>query len=128
MAEDLITLDGRTFFHTDADGDVEASEAKGYFYEDVRHLSHWALRLDEQELQCLQSACVDYYSARIVLAPDGDQPRVTVTRDRFVTEGVHEDIVVTNHSPKPQQVKLELTFDADFADISDARRTSRSPG
>ena len=126
MAEDLITLDGRTFFFTDADGDVEAREAKGYFFDDVRHISRWALRLNEDELQCLQSSAVDYYSARIVLASTGEQPRITVTRDRFVTEGVHEDLEVVNHSQERQQFKLELTFDADFADITEARRGSNA--
>jgi glycogen debranching enzyme len=126
--EDLITLDGRTFFHTDGNGDVEASEAKGYFYRDVRHLSRWVIRLDERELQCLNSTAVDYYSARIVLAPPGEQPLLTLMRDRFVTEGVHEDLIVTNHSEEPQQVKLELTFDADFADITEARRARPKQG
>jgi glycogen debranching enzyme len=125
MAEDLITLDGRTFFYSDADGDVEAREAKGYFFDDVRHISRWTLRLDEEKLQCLQSAAVDYYSARIMLAPGGDQPRLTVTRDRFVTDGVHEDLEVINHSRERQQFKLELTFDADFADIMEARNGSK---
>ena len=126
--DDLITLDGRTFFHTDGNGNVEATEAKGYFYRDVRHLSRWIVRLDERDLQCLTSTAVDYYSARIVLAPPGEQPRVTVTRDRFVTEGVHEDLIVKNHSDEPQQVKLELLFDADFADITEARQTKPQAG
>jgi glycogen debranching enzyme len=125
MPEDLITLDGRTFFYTDADGDVEAREAKGYFFDDVRHVSRWTLRLNEEELQCLQSSAVDYYSARIVLAAKGEQPRLTVTRDRFVTDGVHEDLDVINHSRERQQFKLELTFDADFADIAEARSGSK---
>ena len=126
--DDLITLDGRTFFHTDGNGDVEASESKGYFYRDVRHLSRWVVRLNEGELQCLDSTAVDYYSARIVLAPPGEQPRLTLTRERFVTEGVHEDLIVTNHSEHPQQVKIELKFDADFADITEARRTQAGHG
>ena len=46
----LITLDGCTFFYTDVTGDVDAREAKGYFFEDVRHLSRWQLLLDEQPL------------------------------------------------------------------------------
>src|SRR5919197_2254577 len=113
----LIALDGCTFFYTDDTGDVEAPEAKGYFFEDVRHLSRWQLLLDEQPLECLASRPVDYYSARMVCAPPGEQPPVTVRRDRFVTDGAHEDIVVTNHRAEPVEVKLELKFGADFADI-----------
>jgi len=39
VAEDLIILDGCTFMYSDESGDVEAHDAEGFFYEDVRHLS-----------------------------------------------------------------------------------------
>jgi len=124
--DDLITLDGCTFFYTDSTGDVDAREAKGYFFEDVRHLSRWQLLLDEQPLDCLASRPVDYYSARMVCAPPGEQPAVTVRRDRFVTDGVHEDVIVTNHRAEPVEVKLELRFGADFADILEAQQSGES--
>jgi glycogen debranching enzyme len=123
---DLITLDGCTFFYTDATGDVDAREAKGYFFEDVRHLSRWQLLLDEQPLECLASRPVDYYSARMVGAPPGEQPPLTVRRDRFVTDGVHEDVIVRNHLAEPLHVKLELHFGADFADILEAQQGGES--
>src|ERR671936_728790 len=96
---DLIILDGCTFFYSDANGDVEAQEAEGLFYEDVRHLSRWLVRVDGHELAPLTSRRVDYYSARIVCKPDNasdDRPPLSVRRDRFVTDGVHEDVVVEN--------------------------------
>jgi glycogen debranching enzyme len=122
----LVTLDGCTFFYTDDSGDVDAHEAKGYFFEDVRHLSRWQLFLDEQPLECLASRPVDYYSARVVGAPPGEQPSVTVRRDRFVTDGVHEDLIVRNHLAEPTHVKLELHFGADFADILEAQQGGAS--
>src|SRR5919197_1366735 len=124
----LITLDGCTFFYTDDTGDVEAPEAKGYFFEDVRHLSRWQLLLDEQPLECLASRPVDYYSARMVCAPPGEQPPLTVRRDRFVTDGVHEDLIVTNHLAEPLHLKLELHFGADFADILEAQQGESGDG
>ena len=124
---DLLTLDGTTLFYTDATGDVDAREAKGYFFQDVRHLSRWQLLLDEQPLECLASRPVDYYSARMVCAPAAEQPSVSVRRDRFVTDGVHEDLIVTNHRAEPIEVKLELHFGADFADILEAQQGGESP-
>jgi glycogen debranching enzyme len=124
---DLLVLDGCTFFYTDATGDVHAREAKGYFFEDVRHLSRWQLLLDEQPLECLASRSVDYFSARMVCAPPGQQPPVTVRRDRFVTDGVHEDVIVRNHCAEPIEVKLELHFGADFADVLEAQQGGESP-
>src|SRR3954447_26110006 len=43
---DLIILDGCTFFYSSENGDVEAEDAEGLFYRDVRHLSHWDVRVD----------------------------------------------------------------------------------
>src|SRR3954453_9631791 len=98
VGDGLIILDGCTFFSTGEDGDVEAQDAEGLFYQDVRHLSRWHLRVDGQPVEPLSSRRVDYYSARIVGVPgeNGDDPAVSVRRDRFVTEGMHEDVVVEN--------------------------------
>ena len=84
-AGDLIILDGGTFWYTDANGDVEAREHEGFFYEDVRHLSSWHLRLDGQKLEPLTSRAVDYYSARSVCkskAAGDDAIPISVRRDR----------------------------------------------
>src|SRR5918911_1713388 len=118
---DLIVLDGSTFFFSDVRGDVEAEEAEGYFHDDVRHLSRWLLSVEGEELQAITSRTVDYYSARIVLAPAAQNPQFSVRRDRFVTEGVHEDVVVENHHAEPLRLSLELGFAADFADIMEAQ-------
>src|SRR3954451_11814792 len=97
MNDKLIILDGCTFMYSDGCGDVEAQDAEGLFYQDVRHLSRWLLRVDEMPLEPLTSRRVDYYSARVVGArQDGDAPPVSVRRDRFVTEGMHEDVVLEN--------------------------------
>jgi len=122
-AGDLIILDGGTFWYTDANGDVEAREHEGFFYEDVRHLSSWHLRLDGQKLEPLTSRAVDYYSARIVCkskAAGDDAIPISVRRDRFVTEGAHEDIVLENLQDEPRDVRLELAYGSDFADLMEA--------
>jgi hypothetical protein len=104
MNHDLIILDGCTFMYSDGCGDVEAKEAEGFFYEDVRHLSRWLLRVEGEPLVPLTSRRVDHYSARIVGArQDGDAPPVSVLRDRFVTEGMHEDVVL----PEPSRQALQ---------------------
>ena len=128
---DLIILDGCTFFYSGENGDVEAHDAEGLFYQDVRHLSRWLVRLNGHELDPMTSRRVDYYSARIVsktTADDGDAPPVSVRRDRFVTEGAHEDIVLENLSQKPQSVVLEVTYGSDFADVMEAQAGGNGEG
>jgi glycogen debranching enzyme len=129
---DLIILDGCTFFYSDERGDADAQDADGFFYHDVRHLSRWDVRLDGKLVEPLTSRRVDYYSARVVGTPphDGDAPPVSIRRDRFVTEGAHEDVVLQNLTDDPHDVKLELHYGTDFADVMEAQeggnRTGRS--
>ena len=125
---DLIILDGTTFFFSEPSGDVQATDADGYFYDDVRHLSVWQLLVDGESLPAVTSAPVDYYSARVVLAPRSADAGFSVRRDRFVTEGVHEDIVVSNLQHRERRLMLELRFDADFADILEVRGGGTTSG
>ena len=118
---DLTILDGATFFYSEASGDVDADRHEGFFHEDVRHLSLWQVLLDGKPVDPLTGTTVDYYSARIVGRASDGKP-VTVRRDRFVTNGFHEDLIVENHSDEPQRVRLEVRFDSDFADVMDAQQ------
>ena len=47
----LIILDGCTFMYSDPAGDVEADEAEGFFYQDVRHLSSWRVLVDGRPVE-----------------------------------------------------------------------------
>ncbi|HEX9381283.1 MAG TPA: glycogen debranching N-terminal domain-containing protein, partial [Gaiellaceae bacterium] len=120
---DLIILDGGTFCYTDENGDVEAQKHEGFFFRDVRHLSRWQLRVDGQKIQPLTSRRVDYYSARVVGTPESQtkERKVSVRRDRFVSEGLHEDVVVENLKAEPQDVTVELAYGSDFADVMEAQ-------
>src|SRR5438874_4131145 len=123
MEDRLIIVDGATFVFSDRNGDVDADKPEGFFYEDVRHLSRWCLTLDGKPLAALTSRVVDHFSARFVGAKEGEQePTLSVRRDRFVADGLHEDIVVTNHAAEEQSVRLELSFGSDFADVLEAQQ------
>jgi glycogen debranching enzyme len=123
LQDDLIILDGCTFFYSDGRGDVDAKGPEGLFYRDVRHLSRWLLRVDGEVVETLSSRRVDYFSARVVgAAPHvDDAPPVAVRRDRFVTEGTYEEIRLENLTSSPQSLRLELEFASDFADIMEAQ-------
>ena len=123
MEDRLIIVDGATFVFSSRNGDIAADRPEGFFFEDVRHISRWCLTVDGKPLDALTSRVVDHFSARFVGAVEGEQePTLSVKRDRFVAEGLHEDIVVTNHAAEPQSVRLELSFGSDFADILEAQQ------
>ena len=124
MAADLVLVDGTTFFASEQTGDVEARGHEGFFFEDVRHLSRWRLLLDGSPLTELTGRAVDHFSGRMVSAPEGGDPEVSVRRDRFVTDGFHEDVVVSYHGDRPRTLRLELCFGSDFADVMEAQEQS----
>ncbi len=127
---DLIILDGCTFFFSDEKGDADAQDTDGFFYHDVRHLSRWHVRVDGKPIEPLTSRRVDYFSARIVGTPEGegDSAPICVRRDRFVTEGAHEDVVLENLTEDTQRLKLELHYGTDFADVMEAQDGGNAKG
>src|SRR2546425_4654330 len=133
MADELTVLDGNTFFVSDRAGDVEAGEtANGVFHADMRHLSNWQLLVDGRPVHVLTSRTVDYYSASVfgtlASVSVGENPPISVRRDRFVAGGVHEDVTVQNHSDRPQTVVIEVEYGADFADLFEVKDRKPKPG
>jgi glycogen debranching enzyme len=126
MAGGLTVLDGNTFFVSDAAGDVEPGEdANGFFHADMRQLSTWRLLVNGRPVHVLTSRTVDYYSAAIFATTDnvgiGENPPISIRRDRFVARGVHEDVIIQNHSDRPQTVTVEIEYGADFADLFEVK-------
>lgn len=126
MAGNLTVLDGNTFFVSDAAGDVEPGEdANGFFHADMRQLSTWRLLLNGHPVHVLTSRTVDYYSASIFATlasvSVGENPPISIRRDRFVARGVHEDVTVQNHSDRPQTVTIEVEYGSDFADVFEVK-------
>jgi glycogen debranching enzyme len=130
MAADLIVLDGSTFFVSRASGDLEPGDtADGFFREDMRHLSTWQLLVEGAPIRVLTSRTVDYYSATIFgtlgSARVGENPPVSIRRDRFIAGGVYEDLTFENHSERERTLKVEVRFAADFADLFEVK--ARAP-
>jgi len=128
--KNLTVLDGSTFFVSDPSGDVEAEHADGFFHVDMRHLSTWRLLVDGESPRTLSSETVDYYSARVIggVSRDGEDATTVVRRERFVSGGVHEDVMLENLSDGPQRVELVLEFASDFGDILECHERPKKRG
>jgi glycogen debranching enzyme len=121
--KDLILFDGPSFFISGLNGDVaDAEEAEGYFHDDVRYLSRWLVEVDGERLEGITARAVDYCAGRVHAVPSRERPRYSIRRDRFVSEGVHEDLVVTSHCAEEQPLTLVICFASDFADVADAQK------
>ncbi len=132
MAEELIVLDGSSFFVSQLSGDVDtgiaAERVEGLFHSDVRHLSRWTLLVDGQPISVLTTRNVDYYSARVVGTPIRRGASLTVRRERIVADGVHEDVWVENHTEAAVDVELRMCFGADFADLLEVKNRRAKQG
>ncbi|MEP7046686.1 MAG: glycogen debranching N-terminal domain-containing protein [Ilumatobacteraceae bacterium] len=128
MSGDTVTiLDGSTFLVCGRRGDIEvgADQPHGLFFRDTRFLSLWRLTLDGAPLKVLSTDDVDYFSSQFFLVPVTGSiyrnPSLSVIRQRSVGDGLHEDLVVLNHSSDEIVVELRVDADADFADILEVK-------
>ncbi len=123
-------MDGTTFFLANEDADVEAVRAEGFFHADMRHLSRWRLEVAGAPPRVLTSGNVDYYSTRAAGAAgeDSEAPPLSVMRERFVSGGVHEDIVLGNLTEERLEVEVVVEFASDFGDILECRTRPEKRG
>ncbi len=116
----LTILGGSTFCICDERGDIDG-ETHGLFADDTRFLSLLRLTLNGAKPLLLSSGRVDYFSAAFYLrnptAGGLPQDSISVTRNRFVGEGMQDVIVVQNQGMEPLEFELSLELETDFADI-----------
>src|SRR6185436_5684271 len=109
---------------------------QGLYAEDTRYLSRLELRLDGARPLHLNTTVRDDGSVLAVelMNPDiqrGDRiavPKgsVHVLRRKLLRDGIcHEQVRLANHGLEPVELTLELSFDADFADLFEVRGTPR---
>lgn len=126
-AETVSILDGSTFVVSDRSGDIAAAadQPHGLFFRDTRFLSRWQLTLDGAPLDVLSVDDGEYFSCQFFLCPPTGtiyrNPYLSVIRQRSVGDGLHEDLLVFNHSPDPVECVLRLDADADFADLFEVK-------
>jgi glycogen debranching enzyme len=119
----VSSLEGSTFVVSDQRGDIAISpeEALGLFHVDTRFLSRWVLTVNGQLPNALSTDDVNYFSSQFFLVPGTgtiyvDSP-LSIVRQRAVGQGFHEDLRVTNHTPKPIDLDIRIEAAADFCDL-----------
>ena len=117
---DLTILEGSTFCICDELGDLD-HETHGFYSDDTRFLSRLCVKLNGAKPLLLSSGKVEYFSAaffmRNPLAGGLAQDVISMTRERFVGEGMQDQLTLQNQTMEPQALELELDLGTDFADI-----------
>jgi glycogen debranching enzyme len=122
VGHDVITLvEGSSFCVSGANGSMLAGAAHGVFYMDTRVIGTWGLTLDGEEVEPLAATIRQPHHATFLgrARPRGEglESTLLVQRDRYVGAGLREDIIVRNTAAEPADVTVELSVDADFADL-----------
>jgi glycogen debranching enzyme len=132
VAPTLTAYEGPTFLVVDPCGDIVAGRELGLYHEDTRFLSLLGLRLGGVEPLLLSShATATVATTHFVTNPAlPGIPRgaLVVRRGYLLGDGMHCDLEVTCYGAQPVEFDLELTFDADFADVFEVKRQIEARG
>ncbi len=128
----IVIKENEIFLVSDGRGDVSAhaGDGQGLYYHDTRFLSLYQFAVDEFEPTVLATAGELNFLTTLQLAnsgtvlPDGQALRartISVRRNRFLQDGLHERIGFFNYNPFPVVATVRLSFAADFRDMFDVR-------
>lgn len=133
-ADDRVQLvRDATFARVDAAGGISGtrgSSPDGLFLRDARHLSLWHLTVDGTAPVALVPATAETDDKALsVLTPRGTRdnpPAYTVFREQSVSAGMlTEHLRLVSNRPDPVTALVEITVDADFADLFELRADDR---
>ncbi len=110
----ITIVEGDAFVVSDPLGDIRPGTVDGLYYRDTRFLSAFRLLVDGHPPELLAGGTVDAFSARIYLRPagaDADASPIVIERRRFIGDGLHEDLVVTNYGGRAGADRVALTVE-----------------
>jgi hypothetical protein len=136
-ADTLYVSQNRTVLATRRDGFIDGEPDHGFFAHSTRLLSKYEYLLNGRPpfpnglSNVEQHSWLGYYVAPAPDAVDNfgtqgpggatAQHTIELRLSRFVSDGLHEDVDVTNFTQRPARVTLELHVDADFADTAETK-------
>lgn len=114
----IVIRGGQTVLLSEPDGRIVHPSDKGLYFRDTRLLSAWAMYANGEPWDLLNGGAIRYDLARIFLTnralatEDGAVPARTLALvlGRFIEGGLHEDLDITNHGPKPVCFNLEIAL------------------
>ncbi|HSE43497.1 MAG TPA: glycogen debranching N-terminal domain-containing protein [Acidobacteriota bacterium] len=138
-ADTLYVTQNRTVLATELDGFVDRGKEKGLFVHQTRLLSCYRYRINEKNPVPVALSNVEQHSwlGYYILLPPDRQPEkpdegsgqleemtqnaLELRISRFVSDGIHEDVDLTNFTQQRTSFELKLEVDADFADAVETK-------
>jgi len=120
---------GHTVLISEKDGQINWPSDKGLYFFDTRVVSSWAIYANGEAWELLNGGAISYFASRVyltnptVLTEDGTIPprALGCTLSRSISDGMHEDLDVTNNSMNRVRFQLEIALRCDFADIFEVK-------
>src|SRR5690606_35743289 len=121
-----VIMEDRLFYVADEYGNADQQQEAGHglYMNDTRFLSHYQLRINDEQPQLLGSGTSSSYMLTTFLKHEvKDVGAVEVKRSSLLYAGrLYEQLQLTNYFLTEQSIKLTLKFDADFQDMFIVRR------
>lgn len=135
-AANHVISHGDTALVMDNDGAIAAPGDAGLYVHETRMLSRHRIRANGRPLLPVTLAAPrqDQWHGYYLLVPDGRALATQETKSgaatdsielhlvRTLGEGMHEDLSLTNHSPRTRRIRLAIELDADFAGIDEVQK------
>jgi glycogen debranching enzyme len=120
---------GQTVLVSESSGEINWPSEKGLYFLDTRVISSWTIYANGEPWELLNGGAISYYASRIYLTnrkiptADGAIPQRTLglVISRLVSDGIHEDLDVTNNSMRQVHFQFEIALRCDFADIFEVK-------
>ncbi len=127
-----VLKENEVFLVCDIAGDVQplSGEGQGLYFRDTRFLSMFEMSIDEMSISLLSSAGDQSFMGNLQFTnnpgtlQDGtflEARTISVRRNRFVRDGLHERIGFFSYSPVPVELTVRLAFGSDFRDMFEVR-------
>ena len=127
--ESVVVTSGTLFVVSGRSGDIQPADShgtpQGLYAFDTRFLSKMVLTLDGREVLPVGASPLNHSLGSFYCTSRGTRNArsgsISIVRDRYVAQGFHEDVSLINHSAKTSRMRLQFSFDADFADVFEVR-------
>ena len=118
-------VEGASFSVSATNGDILPGTHQGVYFQDTRFVSEWLLWVNSDVVEGLSAATPEPYRATFIgravrTTHRADTPLV-VERVRLVGAGFREDLTIRNYSRDAIECSVDLSIEADFADLFEVK-------
>ncbi|MGW4111410.1 amylo-alpha-1,6-glucosidase [Actinosynnema sp. NPDC004786] len=126
LSPETVTLvHGTSFCVCGSDGNIDGAAAQGVFFQDTRIVSGWSLRVDGGSVEHITTVTRDPFRMTFVgrgrSRSHDAESTLLVRRERYVGEGMREDITLRNFGREAVAHVVTVHVEADFADLFEVK-------